>query len=144
MLVIVALAGIAIAALVSVTYVLDLGRSNVTSLPAGCVRPAGGFLIIASNTGYNDSIGHGAPEKSWPVITVHQGQNVSIVVCNIDEQAHGFQVTHYFDQSIETVVPGQVLKVSFIADKTGNFNIYCSIFCTIHIYMQNGLLDVTP
>jgi hypothetical protein len=140
----VALAGLAVAAIVSVAYVADLGRSTTTSLPPGCVKPAGGFLIIASNTGYNDSIGHGAPEKSWPIITVHQGQNVSIVVCNTDEQAHGFQITHYYDKTIETVVPGQVLKVSFVADEAGNFDIYCSIFCTIHIYMQNGLLNVTP
>ncbi len=143
-LVIVALAGLAVAAIVSVTYFSDLGRSTNSSLPPGCVKPAGGFLIIASNTGYNDSIGHGAPEKSWPIITVHQGQNVSIVVCNVDEQAHGFQITHYFDQSIETVVPGQVLRVSFVATEAGHFDIYCSILCTIHIYMQSGLLNVTP
>ncbi len=141
-LVIVALAGIALAAIISVTYEVDLNKSGSASLPAGCVRPAGGFLIIASNTGYNDSIDHGAPAKPWPILTVHQGQNVSIVVCNIDEQAHGFQVNHYFDKSIETIVPGQVLRVSFIADETGNFDIYCSILCTIHIYMQSGLLQV--
>jgi len=135
---------VALAAIVTVTYVSDLARSTSVSLPAGCVRPAGGFLIIASETGYNDSIGHGAPQKSWPVLTVHRGQNVSIVVCNIDEQAHGFQITHYFDQSIETLLPGHVLRVSFVADETGSFDIYCSILCTIHIYMQNGLLDVTP
>lgn len=112
-------------------------------LPPGCARPSGGFLVVASNTGYNDSIGHGAPTKSWPIITVHKGQNVTIVVCNTDVQAHGFQITHYVNNQ-ETLVPGQVLRVSFIADQTGSFIIYCDIFCSIHIYMQNGLLNVTP
>ena len=114
------------------------------SLPQGCAQPRGGFLVVASNTGYNDSIGHGAPQKNWPVISVRQGQNVTIVVCNIDVQAHGFQITHYYDKNEVTVSPGQVIKVNFVADQTGAYVIYCEIFCSIHIYMQSGLLDVTP
>ncbi len=126
-------------------YLLSEGGTQGTRpLPQGCAKPAGGFLIIASNTGYNDSIAHGAPTKSWPVITARQGQNVTIVVCNIDVQAHGFQVTHYLDKSTQTLVPGQVARVSFIADQAGSFVIYCSIFCSIHVYMQSGLLTVTP
>ncbi len=111
-------------------------------LPQGCAKPAGGYLIVASNTGYNDSIGHGAPQKSWPVISVQRGQNVTIVVCNIDVQAHGFQITHYYDKNELTVVPGQVTRVSFVADQAGAYAIYCEIFCSIHIYMQSGLLKV--
>lgn len=119
------------------------GSGSSRPLPAGCAEPEGGFLVIASNTGFNDSIGHGAPEKNWPIITVHQGQNVTIVVCNIDVQAHGFQINHYDDKSEVTIVPGQVYRVSFIADQVGSFSIYCEIFCSIHIYMQSGLLNVT-
>jgi len=101
-------------------------------------------LIVASITGYNDSKTHGAPAKSWPIITVHQGQNVTIIVCNTDVQPHGFQITHYLASSEETLVAGQVLRVSFIADETGSFLIYCDIFCTVHTFMQDGLLNVTP
>jgi hypothetical protein len=119
------------------------GGGGSRPLPAGCVAPEGGFLVIASNTGFNDSMGHGAPEKSWPVISVHQGQNVTIVVCNIDVQAHGFQINHYDDKSEVTMVPGQVYRVSFVADQVGTFDIYCEIFCSIHVYMQSGLLNVT-
>jgi heme/copper-type cytochrome/quinol oxidase subunit 2 len=115
-----------------------------TDLPQGCVKPPGGYLIIANENGFNDSIQHGAPTVSWPVITVKQGTTVTITVCNSDVQAHGFQVTHYFDSNIETVSPGEVVHVSFVADKVGDFEIYCSIFCTIHVFMQNGLLAVTP
>jgi hypothetical protein len=119
------------------------GGSGSRPLPPGCAEPKGGFLIIASNTGYNDSIAHGAPTKSWPIVNVHQGQNVTIVVCNTDVQPHGFQIAHYFVQNEETLVPGQVLKLNFVADQPGSFVIYCDIFCSIHIYMQNGLLNVT-
>jgi FtsP/CotA-like multicopper oxidase with cupredoxin domain len=114
-----------------------------TDLPAGCVKPAGGFLVIANQNGFNDSIQHGAPTEHWPMITVKQGTTVNITVCNSDVQAHGFQITHYFDSNIETVEPGQVVRVSFVADRPGDFEIYCSIFCSIHIFMQNGLLQVT-
>jgi hypothetical protein len=114
------------------------------NLPSGCARPAGGFLIIASKLGYNDSVDHGVPQNPWPVITVKQGQQVNVVVCNTDIQAHGFQVAHYFDSTIESIAPGQVVKVSFVASQTGDFQIYCSIFCSIHAFMQSGLLRVTP
>ena len=118
------------------------GYPAYTNLPAGCVKPSDGYLIIANQNGFNDSIQHGAPTKQWPIIVVNQGTQVNIAVCNADVQAHGFQVTHYFDSNIQTVAPGQVIHVSFLADKAGDFEIYCSIFCSIHIFMQNGLLRV--
>jgi hypothetical protein len=114
-----------------------------TNLPPGCVKPADGYLVIANQNGFNDSIQHGAPANQWPIIRVKQGTTVNITVCNSDIQAHGFQITHYFDSNIETVSPGKVVHVSFVADQVGDFDIYCSIFCTIHIYMQNGLLAVS-
>jgi len=140
---ILALAAMAIAGIVSVTYFTDLNRGGA-SLPSGCVKPANGFLIIASELGYNNSIGQGAPAKAWPIITVKNGTAVTIVVCNTDGQAHGFQINHYFDSSIETVLPGHVITVPFVANKVGTFQIYCSIFCTIHRYMLSGQLIVTP
>jgi hypothetical protein len=119
-----------------------LSRSAATGLPSGCVRPQGGFLIIASKLGYNDSVDHGVPANPWPVITVNQGQQVNIVVCNTDNEAHGFQVSHYFDNTIEAIAPGRVVHVSFVASQAGDFQMYCSIFCSIHAFMQSGLLRV--
>jgi hypothetical protein len=132
----------AVAAILSTTYVADLGRSS-SSLPPGCNKPAGGFLIIASNAGFNDSEGHGAPSQVWPIITVKQGSTVTVTVCDTDRQAHSFQIGHYLEGSQNTMVPGQVLQFSFVAAQAGTFQIYCEIFCTIHIYMQNGQLRVT-
>ena len=117
--------------------------ASSTPLPAGCVKPADGFLVITSSKGYNDSVDHGVPAKWWPIINVTQGQTVSITVCNTDFQAHGFQVTHYYDSNVVSIVPGQVLHLSFVADQTGEFRIYCNIFCSIHWAMQSGLLNVT-
>jgi len=130
------------AAVLAAAYASEQGKGS--SLPTGCTKPPGGFLVIASNRGYNDSIGHGAPYNSWPIITVKQGSTVNITVCNTDVQSHGFQVAHYFDRNIESIAPGQVIHISFVASVNGTFQIYCSIFCTIHVFMQNGELIVTP
>lgn len=140
-LLVVAVVGVSVAS----AYVL-YGRapqSESGGLPSYCLKPSGGFLIVASARGYNDSVDHGVPANSWPVISVQKGATVTIVVCNTDVQAHGFQVTHYLDSRIETVSPGRALVFSFIADQTGSFRIYCSIFCTVHWAMQSGLLVVS-
>ena len=105
----------------------------------------GGYLIVMSRYGYNDSILEGAgPTKAWPVIAVAQNTVVNITVCNTDAaEAHGFQVSNYYDSEIVAVAPGHVLHVSFTASKVGTFRIYCAIFCAIHLFMQYGELEVT-
>jgi hypothetical protein len=130
-------------AVTTVFFLASRGGSTTSTLPAGCVKPPGGFLVIASKDGYNDSVDHGVPAKSWPMLNVTQGETVNITVCNTDFQAHGFQVTHYYDSNIVTLVPGQVIHVSFVANQAGEFRIYCNIFCSIHWAMQSGLLTVT-
>ena len=149
------LAALTVAGLVASSVVLVEGLRTsegassalpTVALPAGCARPAGGFLIIASQYGYNDSVLEGAgPSKAWPVVTVSLGQTVKIVVCNVDTtESHGFQVGTYFDKTIESIAPGQVLVVPpFVADKEGTFPIYCAIFCAIHLFMEYGQLRVS-
>jgi len=126
----------------------DLNRVSTTSttinLPQGCDKPAGGFLIVASQLGYNDSVDHGVPQDSWPVMNVRQGQNVTIVVCNADPaQTHGFQIDHYYNAQLVSVAPGNVLRVSFVADETGSFRVYCQLPCSVHWAMQSGELVVS-
>jgi len=129
----------------SAFYVLSLNKTTASSgLPPGCTKPPGGFLIVASNLGYNDSELHYGT-GSWPIINVTQGSTVNITVCNTANYAHGFQISGYYQSSLVTISPGEVLHIpAFIADKAGNFLIYCSIPCPIHIYMQYGELSVAP
>ena len=118
--------------------------TSALTLPSGCVKPAGGFLIIASQLGFNDSVNHGVPEDNWPVMNVRLGQNVTIVVCNADpSQAHGFQIDHYYVAQLVSIASGDVLRVSFVASQAGSFRVYCQIFCTIHWAMQSGRLIVS-
>jgi len=143
-------AGVAVVVALGITAVTlpELNGSSTNTLtltlPAGCVKPAGGFLIIASQLGFNDSVNHGVPEDSWPVMNVRLGQNVTIVVCNADpSQAHGFQIDHYYIAQLVSIASGHVMRVSFIANQAGSFRVYCQIFCTIHWAMQNGQLIVS-
>ena len=83
---------------------------------------------------------NGVPQIACPVLRVSAGTIVNITVRNADVQPHGFQVAHYFDNTIEAVAPGQSLNVSFAANEAGTFKIYCDIPCSIHWAMQSGEL----
>ncbi len=146
--VLVAVVAVVVALGAAALLVPDLNRVSTTtatiSLPQGCDKPARGFLIVASQFGYNNSVDHGVPQNSWPVMNVRQGQNVTIVVCNADPaQSHGFQIDHYYNAQLVSIAPGTVLKVSFIADETGTFRVYCQLPCSIHWAMQSGELVVS-
>ena len=136
------------AAAVAGLFVLSMGRaSGAPPLPNGCVKPTNGFLLIAGDdsyygVGYNNSKGHGAPTDVWPIITVKEGSEVTIIVCNTDVQAHSFNIIHYLGGTANTIAPHTVQTFRFVATQTGNFTIYCDIFCSIHIFMQNGQLRV--
>jgi heme/copper-type cytochrome/quinol oxidase subunit 2 len=111
--------------------------------PSGSANAAVFTVVMADegfNVGYNGSKYHPNP---WPVMNVSLGQNVLVHVVNNDSQAHGFTITHYFDSGL-TLSPGGCFDVKFAANQLGNFNVFCQIFCTIHIFMQNGRLNVNP
>ncbi len=129
-------------ALAAYFYYGRSGSTSTTTLPSQCSRPQGGYLIVADFNGFNDSVDHGVPANSWPVIDVQRGSVVTITVCNVDSVAHGFQITHYLDSKLETLAPGSAQTFSFIASETGTFTIYCDIFCPIHWAMLSGALVV--
>jgi len=117
------------------------------TLVQGTPKPPSGtvdnFVIIASVTGFNDSIGHGVPANPWPVLHATRGDLVNITMYNEDKQAHGFQVAHCLASPIETIAPGQKVVFSFVADESETFQIYCDIPYTVHWAMQSGELVVS-
>jgi FtsP/CotA-like multicopper oxidase with cupredoxin domain len=108
------------------------------SLPAAPLPvQAQSFTIIADSNGFNESVQHGLP---WPVISVHVGENVTIIVLNEDRlETHGFAIVGYFDKGL-IVGPGENDSVSFTARTAGNFTMYCNIFCTVHEFMVGELM----
>jgi len=97
------------------------------------------FTILMTDQGFNGSRVHTDP---WPVLNVERCDKVTFHVVNQGTEDHGFAITHYLDSGVK-VRPGQTDDVTFGANRSGTFLVYCDILCTIHIYMQNGRLNVT-
>ncbi len=117
----------------------------LTAQTTACVKPPGYFLLVANLSGYNDSVDHiqSAPNQPWPVIRVSRGDQVNILVCNLDDYSpHGFAIQHYLDAGV-ALMPHETYRISFIADEDGTFLMYCTIFCPVHYAMQQGELIVT-
>ena len=117
--------------------------SNLSSNP-GCVKPLGGFLIVASDSGYNDSADHvqAHPSQPYPLITVSKGSDVTITVCDQSRvETHGFAVDHYFPAG-RVLAPGESFTLSFGADQAGTFAFYCNVLCPIHEWMLQGEIVV--
>ena len=145
-------AGVAIAVMIALT-VLATGLvsippsqppSSVPSAPtvkkSTCDRPLGFILIIADLSGFNDSVSHGAPVNPWPVVQVHQGDVVRLLVCNKDTtQPHGFAIQTYLNIGV-VLAPGDAYTIVFTATVPGTFVIYCNIFCTVHVFMVGRLV----
>ena len=122
-----------------------LSQTSGTVIPptiskSTCDRPADFILIIADLSGFNNSISHGAPANPWPVIRVHRGDIVRLLVCNKDStQPHGFAIGTYLDAGVP-MAPGDAYRIVFTASVPGSFVIYCNIFCTIHRFMVGRLI----
>lgn len=122
------------------SYYASGAPSTVNATPSSCKAPDGYVLFVAGASGYNDSVNHARP---WPVITVREGETVKLFLCNDDPaSAHGFAIDYYVSGGL-ALKPGRTATVSFVADRTGDFAIYCNIFCPIHTFMR-AQLRVTP
>src|SRR5712692_6774577 len=97
------------------------------------------FTIIVGLTGYNGSKSQTGP---WPVVSVQRCDTVVFTVINNDTQSHGFAVASYSNVGLE-LVGGARQTLKFQATRTGQFQIYCTIKCSVHYLMLNGLLSVT-
>jgi hypothetical protein len=145
--VVVLLVGLIVAAAAFVTGIVVFPPSQSSDVVTAaivtkstCDRSPGFILIIADLSGFNDSMGHGAPANPWPVIRVQQGDVVRILVCNKDTtQPHGFSIDTYFPVGV-AVAPGEAYKIVFTATVLGTFVIYCNIFCTVHVFLVSRLI----
>lgn len=68
--------------------------------------------------------------KNWqfdpPKIKVKQGEKVRLVIKSIDV-AHGFFLPAFGIN--EKLNPGQEVKIEFIADKKGEYQFFCNVYC---------------
>ncbi len=72
-------------------------------------------------------------------ITVYQGQKITLNITAVDRK-HGFKLDAF---NINVTLPkGEVTKVTFVADKTGEFQFKCSSFCGFGHFNMKGVLKV--
>jgi nitrous-oxide reductase len=76
------------------------------------------------------------------ILRVRQGDTVNLHVTNIEQTkdaTHGFAIAdHNIQVSLE---PGETTNITFVADKAGAFNFYCTEFCSaLHLEMAGWLL----
>lgn len=134
--------------IIVVLLIFGLGVGSVTAasffgyltLPGNANPTKVNFVIIITDQGMNGSRVHYNID-SWPIVNVAKGSLVTISVSNVDTaEPHGFAVDSY--ETGITLRPGDTVNVTFVADRAGSFRVFCSIPCSIHIYMQNGRLNV--
>jgi nitrous oxide reductase len=130
----------------SIGIVTALFVTGIIPLGPSCIGVNGSnrtFTIIANSTGFNNSktVAPNSGYGIWPIANASRCDNITFKVMNTDSSAHGFAIALY--QQAVTVAPGQTVSFSFVAVKTGQFRIYCTVLCLPHDYMQNGQLNIT-
>jgi nitrous-oxide reductase len=76
------------------------------------------------------------------IIRVREGDTVVLHVTNVEQTkdaTHGFGIADYNIQA--SLEPGETSDITFVADKSGVFNFYCTEFCSaLHLEMAGWLL----
>jgi len=123
-------------------HFFGLGTTNCWARPASVSASSTYFVVVMANEGMNVGFnGSKFQSGSWPMMNVTVGRAVTIHVINNDPvQSHGFAIQGYF--SGFALGPGTCSDVTFTAGQSGSFLVYCYISCSIHVFMQNGRLNV--
>lgn len=76
------------------------------------------------------------------IIRVREGDTIVLHVTNVEQTkdaTHGFAIADYNVQA--SLEPGETANFTFVADKPGVFNFYCTEFCSaLHLEMAGWLL----
>jgi cytochrome c oxidase subunit 2 len=74
-------------------------------------------------------------------ITVQRGQQVKILIRNIETVSHGFALPD-FNVSVREIKAGNVKTVTFTPDKVGSFPFLCTVWCSPRHQEMTGTLIV--
>lgn len=107
-----------------------------------------GFLVVLASLSEDAPAADAIPVKterytytpgSAQAINVTQGTRVVLHATSADV-THGFAIEGY---GINEEIPaGEVVTIEFVADKPGDFTIYCTVFCGSGHPQHKGTLHV--
>jgi len=113
-----------------IIFVSGCVTQTTTTIPTTTTQGAVGvkeFEVVARQFSFEPS-----------VIEVKKGDKVRLKITSVDV-THGFAINEF--NVNERLEPGKTVIVEFVADKTGTFSFYCSIFCgTGHSGMRGELV----
>jgi nitrous-oxide reductase len=139
-------------------YVQMIKTDKLTSRLEGGVYPTGTDPLTMSTSAFAIAAGEERIERNGDtvdvyisatrshftpdIIRVQEGDTVNLHITNIEtaqDATHGFAVPQYnIEASID---PGEVVNISFEANRSGSFAFYCSEFCSaLHLELQGWLL----
>ena len=96
-------------------------------------------VIVADLNGFNNS----QFQTGSPFVNVNKCDTLKFTILNNDTQPHGFAVDFYAPNGVEITGGDTVQLPSFVATRSGQFTMHCTIFCTVHNKMIHGVLNVT-
>jgi hypothetical protein len=124
---------------VAVGGVLALVISVPSSPCAGTSGTTHNILIVADTHGFNNS----QLQTGSPLVSVNKCDTLKFTILNKDTQPHGFAVDYYAPNGVEVTGGDTVQLPWFVATRSGQFTMRCTIFCTVHNQMIHGVLNVT-
>ena len=101
-----------------------MDHGNMPGMEGGMMKE---FTIVASQFKFEPS-----------TITVNKGDHVRLKIKSVDV-THGIDIEGY--EINRELKPGQEVVIDFIADKSGDFEFYCSVVCGAgHKEMEGKLI----
>jgi len=119
--------------------VLALVISVPTYPCAGVAGTTRSIFIVADLHGFNNS----QFQPGSPFVSVNRCDTLKFTIINNDTQPHGFAVDYYAPNGVEITGSSTVQLPWFVATRSGQFTMRCTIFCTVHNQMIHGVLNVT-
>jgi len=84
-----------------------------------------------------------APERgNWSpqTLEVEQGEEVTLVIRNVDAVTHGFYLPG-LDLTVGEIKAGDVREIKFTPQVAGEYGFYCSVWCSdFHMHMRGKLV----
>lgn len=121
--------------------VLIMGCAQQNIAPVDDEQAGSEIKVTADNVGELKEFTITAKQFEFEpsTLTVGKGDIVKLIITSADV-THGFVIDEFGIS--ETIEPGKMINVEFVADKAGTFTYYCNIPCGAGHSNMRGTLEV--